>query len=310
MMRPRHHSFAAFALSAILILLVASSVAESVNYFYLVVIGVVATSVTIFTILFPTSYFFSIALANFLAVYTCVFTFIRLTAFSTLDDWVVHVGFAMPVVAFVAGSIWHRHAIRAIVQAAEAGGRPRFLRIFTWLAPLMFLTSLAFFVPIYGVSHQVEAVLFLFKMVVASAVVLLASRYVAIFLLDAGLLFEGFFAHAGRLLLPAFAFLTFYSLLVIVFACIYRIMDRLSTHGVFMILGHVKRISFPEAVYYSIATLSALGSGDIVPTHDIVRITTAIEVVCGALLLMFGVSELISYARRRDAAHPHDRKDP
>lgn len=302
-MRPRHHSFAAFGLSAILILLVASSVAETVSYFYLVVIGVVTTSVTIFTIMFPTSYFFSIALANFLAVYTCVFTFIRLTAFSTLDDWVVHVGFAMPVVAFVAGSIWHRHAIRTIVQAAETGGRPRFLRIFTWLAPLMFLTSLAFFVPIYGVSHEIEAALFLLKMVVASVVVLLASRYVAIFLLDAGLLFEGFFAHAGRLLLPAFAFLTFYSVTVIVFACIYRILDRFSSNGLFEILGHVKKISFPQAVYYSIATISALGSGDILPTHDIVRIVTVIEVICGVLLLMFGVSELMNYARQRENHH-------
>ncbi len=309
-MRSRHHSLAAFTLSAILILLVASSVVETVNYFFLVVIGAVTAAVTIFTILFPASYFLSIALANFLAVYTCVFTFIRLTAFSTLSDWVVHVGFTMPVAAFVVGAIWHRRDIRAIVQAAKAGGQPRFLRIFTWLAPLMFVASLAFFVPIYATSHEVETALFLLKMAVASAIVLLTSRYVAIFLLDAGLLFEGFFAHAGRLLLPAFAFLTFYSLLVIVFACIYRIMDRFSAHGVFQILGHAKRISFPEAVYYSVATLSALGAGDIVPTHDIVRIATAIEVVCGALLLMFGVSELISYARRRDAAHPHDRNTP
>lgn len=307
-MRTRHHSLAAFALSAVLILLVASSVAETVNYFYLLVIGLVAASVAVFTIMFPTSYFFSVALSNFLAVYTCVFTFIRLTAFSSLDAWVVHVGFAMPVVAFVAGSVWHRDAIRAIVHAAEASNRPQFLRIFTWLVPLMAVTVLAFFVPIYGLSHEMEAILFLFKMLVASVVVLLASRYMAIFLLDAGLLFEGFFTHIGRLFLPAFAFLTFYSLLVIVFACVYRIMDRVSSHGVFMILGHVKRISFPEAIYYSVATISALGSGDIVPTHDMVRIVTVIEVVCGALLLMFGVSELINFARRRDAEHSHGRK--
>lgn len=309
-MRARHQPLAAFALTAILILLVASSVAESVNYFYILVIGLVAASVAVFTVMFPTSYFFSIALANFLVVYTCVFTFIRLTAFSTLDAWVVHVGYAMPVVAFVIGAVWHRRAIRAIVDAAEASHRPQFLRAFTWLVPLMFLTTLAFFVPIYGLSHDQQTALFLVKMAVASAVVLLASRYMAIFLLDAGLLFEGFFTHAGRLFLPAFAFLTFYSLIVIVFACVYRIMDRVSTHGVFMVLGHVKRISFPEAIYYSVATISALGSGDIVPTHDIVRIATAVEVVCGALLLMFGVSELINYARRRDVAHPHDRKNP
>lgn len=309
-MRPRHQPLAAFALTSILILLVATSVAETVNYFYLLVIGLVAASVAVFTVIFPASYFFAIALANFLVVYTCVFTFIRLTVFSSLDAWVVHVGFAMPVVAFVVGAVWHRQAVRAVVHAAEASHRPPFLRVFTWLVPLVFLTALAFFVPIYGLSPQMQTLLFLSKMAVTSIVVLLASRHVAIFLLDAGLLFEGFFTHVGRLLLPAFAFLTFYSLLVIVFACVYRIMDRFSTHGVFMILGHVKRISFPEAIYYSVATISALGSGDIVPTHDIARIVTAVEVVCGALLLMFGVSELINYARRRDATHPHDRNMP
>jgi voltage-gated potassium channel len=282
------------------ILLIASSVAETVSYFYVIVIGVVAASVTVFTVLFPTSYFFSVALANFLGVYTCVFTFIRLTAFARLDAWVIYVGFAMPVAAFLAGAVWHRRAIRAMVEAAESSGRPPFLSIFTWLAPLIFISTLAFFVPIYGVSHDVEAALFLGKMAVASGVVLLSSRYVAIFLLDAGLLFEGFFAHVGKLLLPAFAFLTFYSLTVIVFACVYRILDQFSSRGLFEVLGQVKRISFPQAIYYSLATISALGSGDIVPTHDIARIVTVIEVMCGILLLMFGVSELMSYARKRE----------
>lgn len=302
-MKGKRHGLVAFVLSGILILLIASSVAETVNYFYLVVIGVVAASVAVFTLLFPTSYFFSVALANFLGVYTCVFTFIRLTAFTRLDAWVIHVGFAMPVVAFLAGVLWHRRAIRAIVHAAETSHRPPFLRIFTWLAPLVFLATLAFFVPIYGVSHEVEAALFLGKMLVASSVVLLSSRYVAIFLLDAGLLFEGFFTHVGKLLLPAFAFLTFYSLTVIVFACVYRILDRFSTNGLFEILGHAKKISFPQAVYYSLATITALGSGDIVPTHDVARIVTVIEVTCGILLLMFGVSELMNYARVRENHH-------
>lgn len=299
-MRRDRHWLVAVGLTTVLILLIASSVAETVSYFYLVMIAVVAGAVAVFTIMFPTSYFFVLALANFLGVYTCVFTFIRLTAFSALDPWVIHVGFAMPVVAFLAGVAWHRRGIRAIVHAAEASARPQFLRAFSWLVPLSFISALAFFVPIYGVSHEVEAALFLGKMAVASLVVLLASRYVAIFLLDAGILFEGFFSHVGGMLLPAFAFLTFYSLIVIVFACVYRLLDRFSPHGLFVILGQVKPLTFPEAIYYSVTTMSALGSGDIVPSHDIVRMVTVIEVVCGVLLLLFGVSELVNFARRRE----------
>jgi voltage-gated potassium channel len=48
--------------------------------------------------------------------------------------------------------------------------------------------------------------------------VLVVSRSVAIFRVDAGLLFEEFFERMSRLAIPAFAFLTFYSLRVIVFA--------------------------------------------------------------------------------------------
>lgn len=294
------HWLTAFALTAVLILLIATAVSEEVNYFYLVMMAVVAGAVAFFTLLFPASHFFALALANSLGVYTVLFTFVRLTSFPVLPAWAIHVGYAMPVIAFLAGAAWHRRAIRAIVHAADLDDRPPFLRVFTWLVPIVLVTALAFFVPIYGVGPEWEEFLFLGKMAVASVVVLLASRYVAIFLLDAGLLFEGFFSHMGKLFLPAFAFLTFYSLIVIVFACVYRIMDRFSESGLFRILGAAKRITFPEAVYYSVATLSTVGYGDIVPAHDVIRLVSVIEVVMGVLLLLFGVSELVNYARRRE----------
>lgn len=304
-MKDPRHWLVGFGLTIVLILLIAGAVAETVNYFYLVMIGVVASAVAIFTVMFPASYFFALALANFLGVYTCLFTFVRLTAFPVLAPWVIHVGYALPVIAFLAGAAWHRREIRAIVHAVDASHRPQFVRVFTWLAPIVFITALAFFVPIYGVSQELEEGLFLLKMAVASVVVLLASRYVAIFLLDAGLLFEGFFTHIGGLFLPAFAFLTFYSLIVIVFACIFRIMDRFADHPLFRILGVGKRITFPESVYYSVATLSTVGYGDIVPAHDLIRLVSVIEVVIGVMLLLFGVSELVNYARRRERGGNH-----
>lgn len=299
-MRQPRHWLLAFGLTLILILMIAASVAEAVSYFYLVMIGAVAGTVAVFTVMFPASYFFALSLANFLGVYTVLFTFIRLTSFSALPPWVIHVGFVMPVIAFLVGAAWHRREIRAIVHADDSSDRPPFLRVFTWLTPIVFITTLAFFVPVYGVGSEMEEALFLGKMAAASVVVLLASRYVAIFLLDAGLLFEGFFSHIGKLFLPAFAFLTFYSLIVVVFACIYRIMDRFSEHGLFRILGHAKKITFPESVYYSVATLSTVGYGDIVPAHDMVRLISVIEVIMGVVLWMFGVSELVNYARRKE----------
>ncbi|MGC1178210.1 MAG: hypothetical protein WA884_04090, partial [Methyloceanibacter sp.] len=55
--------------------------------------------------------------------------------------------------------------------------------------------------------------------------VLTVSRDVAIFLVEAGLLFEEFFSRMSRLVIPAFAFFTFYSLIVILFASAYRLIS-------------------------------------------------------------------------------------
>ena len=62
---------------------------------------------------------------------------------------------------------------------------------------------------------------FLLSMLVIGLIVLGVSRHVAIFLVDAGLLFDEFFQRMSRLAVPAFAFLTFYALLVILFASIF-----------------------------------------------------------------------------------------
>ena len=63
---------------------------------------------------------------------------------------------------------------------------------------------------------------FLGAMSIIGLIVLTVSREVAIFLVDAGLLFEEFFSRVARLFIPAFAFFTFYSLIVILFLFAYR----------------------------------------------------------------------------------------
>jgi len=57
-------------------------------------------------------------------------------------------------------------------------------------------------------------------------------------------------------------------------------------------------ITFAECLYFSIVTLSTVGFGDIVPVTDLIRMVVASEIVCGALLLLFGLSEILEYARR------------
>jgi voltage-gated potassium channel len=135
-------------------------------------------------------------------------------------------------------------------------------------------------------------------MVVIAAIVFAVSRNVCTFLLDSGLLFEAFFEDVARLFVPAFAFFTFYSLVVIIFAAIYRVIDLYTGSDHFQIAGIVRDISFPESLYFSIVTLSTVGYSDIVPLTDTVRLVVGVEVVMGVMLLLFGFSEIFRYAQR------------
>jgi voltage-gated potassium channel len=87
--------------------------------------------------------------------------------------------------------------------------------------------------------------------------------------------------------------------IVIVFAGIYRVLDKLSTASHFSVHGQVRDITYAESLYFSIVTVATVGYGDITPVTDIARFVAAIEVVMGVLLLLFGFSEIMSYMRER-----------
>ena len=137
-------------------------------------------------------------------------------------------------------------------------------------------------------------------MAAIGGVVLFVARDVAIFLIDVGLMFEDFFRRMSKLILPATGFLTFYSMNIIVFACIYRILDRYSGAHHFRIEGVVRDIDFPESLYFSVVTLSTVGYGEIVPISEVARVIAAVQIVLGVMLLLFGFYEIMSYARGRE----------
>jgi voltage-gated potassium channel len=84
-------------------------------------------------------------------------------------------------------------------------------------------------------------------------------------LVDAGLWFDEFFQRMSQLDVPAFAFLTFYALLVILFASVFSIMSQLGGPDHFRVGSLTRAISFSEAIHFSIITISTVGYGDIVP---------------------------------------------
>jgi voltage-gated potassium channel len=296
--------------TAVMVALVAFGLAPVLDLFFYVILAALFIGVTAMYLSFPGSGFFCIALANFLAVYTCLFVFFVEVNFRAGDRLEVIVGYLLPIVAFNVGT-WLRHGeIRQIVINTRLREVRHPARPFRWLAPVFAIGGLTFLLPGMGLGPAMLDLILIAAMALIAVIVALVARDVAIFLIDVGLMFEDFFRQASRLILPAMGFLTFYSMNIIVFACIYRIMDRYSAAQHFGIDGVARDITFPESLYFSIITLSTVGYGEIVPISDVARVVATVQIVIGVMLLLFGFYEIMSYARGRERSGPDHSKKP
>jgi voltage-gated potassium channel len=143
---------------------------------------------------------------------------------------------------------------------------------------------------------------------VAAATVVAAGIVPLIRVLHAtGQVFAVFVAGMARRLVPVFAFLLVYSLLVVVFACVYSILDEVTTSPNFSVLGAARAMSFGEALYFSMITLSTIGFGDIVPVSGEARVLVVVQILFGIVLVLFAFAEIASYEpapRPRPATRP------
>ena len=285
-------------LTIFLLTLIELSVEEIGGYFFVLMFAALVVAIHV---LFDSSVFFSLSLANFISVYTCVFIFFTLTNFQNVPDWAAHVGYTFPLAAFVAEAALRRSDIQSIVTAHRVREERHFGRVLRWLVPVaVFVFAILTFVARkWFEGSEAETVLLLAFMGAIGATLFFASHDVATFMLDTGILFEEFFQRVSELLVPAFAFLTFYSMLVIVFECVYRIAGRFSSEPQFLILGRTTELSFPDALYFSLITVSTVGYGEIVPISTGIKMLVSVQIVVGVLLLLFGFYELIHYTRGR-----------
>jgi voltage-gated potassium channel len=247
--------------------------------------------------LFPASRLFSIAFANLIAVYAAIFSLFVGKIFAGVDASVLGIGFCLPVFFFVAGCWLRQDEVRAVVAHPHIRSERRLFAALVWLVPITLVGGTVFLLSHLAATIANTDLVLLVAMTVIGLIVLAVSRDVAIFLVDAGLLFEEFFARIARLVIPAFAFLTFYSLLVILFASAYRILSAYTGGPHFYVGDAPRALSFSESIYFSIVSITTLGYGDIVPHSSLARLLASIEVICGFMLLLFGVSELLEYMR-------------
>lgn len=254
--------------------------------------------------LFPDAQLLWIAFINLLAVYASLFKLFVEGVFSGVSSQMLPIGFLLPIFAFLVGCWFRRTDIAGIVAKPEVRTNRSLLRAFFWLAPVWLVGAVVILLVHFGVPLVHTEIGFLAAMTLIGIIVAAASRDVAVFLVDTGFLFDEFFQRIAHHIIPMFAFLTVYSLLVVVFASTYRVLSSASGAVHFVVDRVPKELSFADALHFSIATLSTVGYGDIVPVSSIARSIAAVEVVFGIMLLLFGVSELIEYAReRRRARH-------
>jgi voltage-gated potassium channel len=248
-------------------------------------------------LLFPHSRFFVLALANSLAVYASMYVVFINANFPRADAAAVAAAFLLPVLAFLAGAWLRRSRIRAIITQTRPSDRVALARGAGWLVPVLAIGLFSFAAP--DVLPERSNLVLLLAMLSIAAIVFAVSADVATFLVDAGLLFDEFFTRARALAVPAFAFLTFYSVIVIVFASIYRLMGRVEGATHFTVASQPHALDFSQSLYFSLMTMATVGYGDIVPASEAARMVAGVQVVLGVLLLLFGFSELMAYAREQ-----------
>lgn len=308
MKKPSRHWIGAEIFTLCIVVLIVAAAGGGQSPFLFVMMAVIVVGVALFYLLFPGSYLFSISLANCLALYLCIFVFLLETNFRNASGFAIQIGFAMPVFAFIGGSLLYRRQIRKIVTTTHYKGQKELVRGLIWLLPLAAIGTATFAIPRLGLDPKEVNLALILAMAMVALVVLLTSHGLSSFMLHSGLVFEQFFERITRVIVPAFAFLTFYSLLIIVFACVFRIVDLYVPGQHFNFNGAPYEISFSESLYFSIVSMSTLGYGDITPVSGLVRAVVGVQIVAGVLLLLFGFSEIMRYSQEHDQ-EDHDPSD-
>jgi hypothetical protein len=166
-----------------------------------------------------------------------------------------------------------------------------------WLIPVWAVGALSLALPVNRLAAQDQGIAVLAAMAVISVVVAASVRGVVLLLTDMALITEELAGRAARILVPVVAFLAMYAMLVIVFACLYRIAQGLSLHALFHGPQGPVALPFPDALYFSLVTQATVGYGDVTPHDEGIRLLASLQVVAGQVLLLFGFAEIMRTRR-------------
>ena len=290
-------------------LLVAGGVADDGTVFPYLVIGVAALGIGTLYLLFPHGLHFAFGTSAGLAVYACLFTVMGRAAFPMAPDWARAPAFLLPVLAFL-GAVWRRRRSLRLVAEAEKpfdlGHLPRMAR---WLIPVWSVGVFSLALPVNRLPVLDQGIALLAAMAVIATIVAASVGAVVRLLTDMALLTEELASRASRLLVPVVAFLAMYAVLVVLFACLYRIAQGLSVVPLFAGPRGPVALPFPDALYFSLVTQATVGYGDVTPRDEGIRLLASVQVIAGQVLLLFGFAEIMR-TRRVLGGDPQSRRPP
>ena len=296
---PRHsgrridrHWLRATAFTLVLVGLVAAGMGED-WHFAVTALAASVVAFGFFYLMFPGGSHFGFTVANTLAVYACIFVYFREANFPDAPDTFALPALAVPVVGFLLGCFMRRRQLAALIRARRHHELTHLPRMGRWLPGLLVIAALSFQAPRLELDPLGQGLALVASAILIAALVVWAVRDIVLLLMDIALVFETVAARLDRLVMPVTAFLTFYSLLVVAFACFYRIAEMSMGAALFLVHNHPQQLSFSEALYFSVITLATVGYGDITPAGAAVRALATLEVVAGLLLLLFGFSEIM-----------------
>lgn len=289
--RARHRPLLGIAVTVGFMLVVAGGVADQGWEFAASSLVIAGLALGGLHLIFPHGLFFALGVANGLAVYVCVFVVMGQAAFPDVAPWSRSVAFLLPVLAFVA-ACWVRRVELVRIAEAEAQLQPS-ADVARWLGASTLVGIVALSSPINRAGEAVQTVALLVAMAGIGAIGVAFVAEVVRLLVDIATIMRQVGRSLRHLAVPIATYVSLFALLAVAFGCFYRISDGLSRAPIFMLVGQPSRISFSDAMHFSVVTLSTVGYGDIQPHDDGIRLLAAIQMVLGQLLLLFGFAEIM-----------------
>lgn len=272
---------------------IALAIRQSYPGIALLAVVTVLALVVVFHFALGANDFFGVIFANSVGVYTCLYIVFLSTNFPEAGRTGQQAGYLLPLLGFAGGVLAGRRQLHPLVAHVPRHRAAAFRGAALWIGPLAMVAIVSSFLRIPSWSPPSQDLGLIVSMTAIGAIGFGASRRISSFLIETGAVFRAFFANAAKLVQPAFAMLTCYSLVIILFGAAYTIFDQMSVTPNFATLGSVMPMTFPEGLYLSVATLTMVGYGDITPVSAVARLFVSMELICGIVLLLFGVEAML-----------------